>query len=45
MLRGGVDVIVIGKLRKWEEFIPIVLTLIDKQSDVLFPHTEVNIFR
>jgi hypothetical protein len=36
MLGGGVDVIVILEFCKWQQIVPIVLSLVDKQSKVLF---------
>jgi hypothetical protein len=36
MLRRRVDVIVVGELGKGQEFVPIVLSFICEQLDVLF---------
>ena len=30
------DMIVVCKLSEWEEFVPIILALVDKKSEVLF---------
>jgi hypothetical protein len=36
MLRCGVDVIVVGELGEGQEFVPIVLSFICEQPDILF---------
>ena len=34
--RGGVDMVVVGKIREGQEFIPVVLSLVHEDPDVLF---------
>jgi len=36
LLRGGVDVVVVGKLRQGEECVPVVLSFSDEEPQVLF---------
>jgi len=36
LLRGGVDVVVVGKLRQGEECVPVVLPFFDEEPQVLF---------
>jgi hypothetical protein len=35
LLRGRVDVIIVGELRKGEEFVPIILSFVHEGSEVL----------
>lgn len=36
MLSGGVNMVVVLELCQWEEVRPVILTLIDKEAEVLF---------
>ena len=36
LLHGGVDVVVVGKLRQGEECVPVVLSFSDEEPQVLF---------
>ena len=36
LLRGGVDMVVVGELRQGEECVPVVLSFSDEEPQVLF---------
>ena len=44
LLRGGVDVVAVGKLHQGEECVPVILSFSDKEPQVLFQFL-VDLFR